>query len=162
MPTSELSTRFRRPTVPSAINRKNLWKAVKNILKAAAYIVIFLLINSFVFPQISSFLKGQPLSTLLTDSVTAFFVFSVLSALTSGTILQLPFSFARALVPIAFTVLAYENRVLTVNLGEIASSGSITFSIDIGTLLIFSLLLDLVLLAREILQILSFLNKRVV
>lgn len=61
----------------------------------------------------------------------------------------------------AFTVLSYENRVLTVNLGEIASSGSITFSIDIGTLLIFLLLLDLVLLAREILQILSFINKRV-
>lgn len=133
----------------------------KNVLKATAYIVIFLLINSFVFPQISSLIKGQSLAPLFIDSVTVFFIFSILGALTSGTILQPAFSFARALVPIAFTVLAYENHVLTITFGEAAASQSVTLSIDIGTLLIFLLLLDLILLARETLQLLGFINKRI-
>jgi hypothetical protein len=137
-------------------------RAAKNILKATIYLIAFLLIDHFIFPVVSSLIEGQPLSNLFTDSVTVFLIFSILSALASGTVLQPAFSFARALVPIAFTVLAYEDHVLTITLGEAAAPASVTLSVDIGTVLIFLLLLDLILLARETLQLLGSINKRVV
>lgn len=139
-----------------------MWRVVKNVLKALVYVIVFLLISSLLFPLISSLVNGQTLGALFEDSITAFFILSILSALTSGTILQIPFSFARALVPIVFTILAYENHVFTITFGQTATSESLTLSIDIGTLLLFMLLLDLVLLAREILQLLGSINKRVV
>jgi len=114
------------------------------------------------FPRISSLASGQPLIVVFENSVTAFFVLSALAALASGTILQVPFVFARALVPIAFTLLAYENPVLTITPQQTASPGLLSVQIDIGTLLIFLLLLNFVLLAKEVLQLVTFVNKRVV
>ena len=141
---------------------KNAWRIVKNVLKALVYVVVFLLISTLLFPLIWSLVKGQLLGVLLEDSITAFFIISILCALTSGTILQIPFSFARALVPIVFTILAYENHVLTITFGQTATSGPLTLSIDIGTLLLFMLLLDLVLLAREAVQLSGTIYKRVI
>jgi hypothetical protein len=139
-----------------------VWRVVKNVLKALVYVIAFLFISSLFFPLISSVVKGQMLGVLLEDSLTAFFILSILCALTSGTILQILFSFARALVPIVFTILAYENHVLTITFGQTATSGPLTLSIDIATLLLFMLLLDIVLLAIEALQISGTIYKRVI
>jgi hypothetical protein len=95
------------------------------------------------------------------NSISVFFVLSVLAALASGTVLQIPLGFARALVPIAFTLLAYQDPVLTINPPETAASGLLSVQIDIGSLLIFLLLLDLVLLAKEVLQLVTFASRRV-
>jgi hypothetical protein len=81
--------------------------------------------------------------------------------LASGTILQVPLVFARALVPIGFTLLALENPVLTITPQETGASGLLSVQIDVASLLIFLLLLDFVLLTKEVLQLVTFMNKRV-
>jgi hypothetical protein len=144
------------------INQKNLWRALKNSLKASFYAVLFLLISSLFFPLISNLVKGQTLGALFEYSITIFFILSIMCALTSGTLLQVPLSFAKTLTLMGFTILAYENRILTIGYEQAATSLHVTFSIDIGTLLMFMLLLDVVLLAKEVVQLLSSIHKRVV
>jgi hypothetical protein len=159
---AELAVRFVGPNRSSILSRENLRRAIKNVLIALVYAIVLLLISSLLFPFISNLVKGQTLGVLFEDSITAFFVLSILCALTSGTILQILFSFARTFAPMVFTVLAYENHILTITLSQTVTSGSLTLSVDIGTLLIFMLLLDLVLLAREVLQLLGSMHKRIV
>jgi hypothetical protein len=158
---AELSASLSKLTPSSIFNRKNLRRAAKNILRAVVYIIVFLLISRFVFPLIPSAIQGQSMGAIVENFITIFFILSVLSALTSGTILQVPLSFAKALVPLVFTVLALETPMLTIGLAQTTASSPLTLSIDTESLLIVLLLLDLVLLAKEVLQLISFAIKRV-
>jgi hypothetical protein len=139
----------------------NLRRAVENILKAAAFTIVYLILVTFVFPLVSNLASGQSLSVLFENSITVFYIFSVLAALASGTILQAPLDFAKTLVPVVFTLLAYENPVLTIKPQQAATSAILSVQIDIGSLLILLLLLDLILLAKGVLQLLTFVNRRV-
>jgi len=135
-------------------------RIVKASIKAVLYFVFLYILPKFLLSQMSELapelfaLYGQYLNVFV--GVVIFFV--VASELTSGTIFQHAFNIGKAIILIIFFVLALNGGIVTfdLNLGEMG----INIWADLRIYLAMLITIDLLGLAKSILQAINFLSEK--
>ena len=137
-------------------NRKHgIWKRVLRVLKTAAKVVIigiiYVLLSQVLAPA-SVMIPG--LQDMVATFLMVYAVLMVASDLTSGTILQHFFSAARS-----YFVIAY--LMFTLNSGFIELAyGNVSLIIDLRLFLMVAMLLELLGLAKSVIQAIDFMNEK--
>jgi len=135
-------------------------RIVKAAVKGAIYFALLYLVPTLLISQISRLVPdifadyGQLLG--LFAAVIIFFV--VASELTSRTIFQHAFNVGRALVLIVFFVLALNGGIVSLNLN--VENAPINIWADLRIYLVILITIDLIGLAKSILQAVNFLSER--
>jgi len=135
-------------------------RIVKATVKGAVYFVFLYLVPQLLISQMAEVAPelfagyGQLLG--LFAAVVIFFV--VASELTSGSIFQHAFNVGRALILIIFFVLALNGGIVSLNLN--VESVPINIWADLRIYLMMLITIDLIGLARSILQAVSFLSEK--
>jgi len=140
--------------------RKMLPRIVKASIKGLLYFVFLYVLPTFLISQVSEFAPelfagyGQLLGLFV--GVVIFFV--VASELTSGTIFQHAFNIGKAIILIMFFVLALTGGIvnLSLNLEEIR----ISIWADLRIYMAMLIIIDLMGLAKSILQAVNFLSEK--
>lgn len=140
--------------------RKMLPRIAKAAVKGMLYFVLLYVVPTFLISQASEFAPelfagyGQLLSVFV--AVVIFFV--VASELTSGTIFQYAFNVGKAIILIIFFVLALNGGIVNLNLNF--EGVSIGIWADLTIFLIALITIDLLGLAKSILQAVNFLSEK--
>jgi hypothetical protein len=146
---------------PKSFLRKMLPRIVKATLKAILYLIFLYVIPMMVVSQLSAMapeIFADYMNYL--NIFAAIVIFSVVaSELTAGTIFQHAFNIGRALVLIVFFVLALQGGIISQDIT--AESMRLHFLVDLRIYLAMLISIDLLNLAKSMLQAVSFLSERV-
>ena len=137
-------------------NKKHrIWKIVLRVLKTTAKVVIigiiYVLLSQVLAPA-SVMIPG--LQEMVATFLMVYAVLMVASDFTSGTILQHFFSAARSLFVIAYLMFTLNSGFL-----ELAY-GNMSLIIDLRLFLIVAMLLELLGLAKSVIQAINFMNEK--
>jgi len=143
-------------------HKKILFQILKKVAKATVLAIVFYI----VFPVLLSFIAGFPTGFMpseLLDNCTVFLqiymALIVASTLASDTILEPVFIFAKALAPIVTTLMSLDYAIITLPFGS--QEATVTVSINLQLAIMVILVISLINLAKTILQVLSFIQKRI-
>jgi len=150
---------FENQTVGSFI-RKILPRIVKAAVKAVLYFVFLYLMPTLLISQLSEFAPElfTSYSQLLSLFVAVVIFFVVASELTSGTIFQHAFNIGKAIILIIFYILALKGGTISLNLN--VESVPINIWADLRVYLMMLITIDLLGLAKSLLQAVNFLSEK--
>jgi hypothetical protein len=133
---------------------------MKAAVKAVLYFVLLYLVPSLLISQLSEFAPElfADYSQLLRLFVAVVIFFVVASELTSGTIFQHAFNIGKAIILIVFFVLALGGGIISLNLNF--ESVPINIWADIRVYLMMLITIDLLGLAKSVLQAVNFLSEK--
>jgi hypothetical protein len=135
-------------------------RIVKATVKGVVYFILLYAVPRFFVSQLSEvapeLVAGYAQLLGLFAAVVIFFV--VASELTSGTIFQHAFNVGKAIILLIFFVLALNGGIVSLSLN--LESIPIKILVDLRTYLIMLITIDLIGLARSILQAVSFLSEK--
>jgi len=140
--------------------KKMLPRIAKAVIKSLFYFILLYVLPMLLISQVSAFAPElfadyrQVLSVFV--AVVIFFV--VASELTAGTILQHAFNIGKAIILIVFFILALNGGIVTLNLDF--EGTPINIWADLRIFLIILITIDLLGLAKSILQAVNFLSER--
>ncbi len=139
--------------------RRPLWRIVPRVAKAAAWAAFYIiLLNSLPLKSLPAEVLGE-LAGFAQNLIIILLVFAVAGSLTSGTILAYAFGFAKGLTLIAFTWITLNGGLLTLTFPS--GGGAVTFTLDFTVYLTMFLLAELLGVARNVVQALDLLSRRV-
>jgi len=135
-------------------------KIVKAMIKGALWFVFLYVLPTLILSSLLSFLPegahgilyGYEQLLMVFAVITVFFV--VASELTSGTIFQHMFNIGKTLILMVFIVLALEGGIISIDFQNI------NIVADLTVILILLLAIDLVGLAKSVLQAVNFLSEK--
>ena len=132
----------------------------KAAVKAVLYFVLLYLVPSILISQLAEFAPDlfANYSQLLRLFVAVVIFFVVASELTSGTIFQHAFNIGKAIILIIFYVLALDGGIISLNLN--LESVPINIWADLRVYLMMLITIDLLGLAKSLLQALNFLSEK--
>jgi hypothetical protein len=130
---------------------KILVKALKATVKGVIIYAIYFVLSLFLAP-ISEFIPG--FQQMIETFVMIYIVFVVIAELTSDSILQHFFNGAKALFVIAYLMLSLRTGIFGFTLQ------SVNLLIDFRLFLMVAVLLELVTLAKSMLQAVDYMNER--
>jgi hypothetical protein len=138
-------------------NKKHIiWKNVLRVLNTAAKVVIlgiiYVLLSQVLAPA-SVIIPG--LQNMVATFIIVYAVLMVVSDLTSGTILQHFFSAAKSLFVIAYLMFSLNKGILGYTFGNVS------LIIDVRLFLVVAMLLELLGLAKSVVQAINFMNEKV-
>lgn len=141
--------------------RRMLPRIIKAVIMGLLYFVLFYAVPMLLVSQVSRFAPelfsdyGQIVT--LFAAVVIFFV--VAGEITSGTIFQHAFSIGRALILIIFFVVALDGGIVKLNV-DVIENMPINITADLRVYLMMLIVIDLIGLAKSVLQALNFLSER--
>lgn len=151
---------FKDQTAKSFL-RKMLPRVVKATIKAVLYFIFLYIIPMMIVSQLSA--MAPEIFADYMDYLgifAAIVIFSVVaSELTAGTIFQHAFNIGRALVLIIFFVLALQGGIISQDIT--VESMHLYFLVDLRIYLAMLISIDLLNLAKSLLQAIHFLSERV-
>jgi len=135
-------------------------RVVGAAIKAILYFVFLYVVPMFFVSQVSGFASElfADYAQLLGLYVTVVIVFVVAGELTSGTIFQYAFNIGKAIILIVFFVLALNGGIVNLNLN--LESAHMNIQADLRIYLAILITIDLVGLAKSILQAINFLSEK--
>jgi len=136
-------------------------RIIKATIKAVLYFIFLYVIPLMIVSQLSA--VAPELFATYTDYLAIFaaiIIFSVVaSELTAGTIYQHAFNIGRAIVLIVFFILALQGGIISQDIS--VSSIRLHFVVDLRIYLAMLISIDLLNLAKSMLQAINFLSERV-
>ena len=140
--------------------RKMLPRIAKAAAKAVLYFVFLYLVPIVLVSQLSEFAPElfANYTQLLSLFVAVVIFFVVASELTSGTIFQHAFNIGKAIILIIFYVLALNGGIISMNLN--IESVPINIWADLRIYLMMLITIDLLGLAKGVLQAVNFLSEK--
>jgi len=135
-------------------------RIVKAVVKAVLYFVFLYLVPTMLISQVSEVAPQlfRDYSQLLTLFVSVVIFFVVASELTAGTIFQHAFNIGKAIILIIFFILALNGGIINMNLN--LEGVPINIWADLRIYLIMLITIDLLGLAKSVLQAVNFLSER--
>lgn len=135
-------------------------RIAKGAVKAVLYFIFLYLVPTMLISQLSEFAPElfANYSQLLRLFVAVVIFFVVASELTSGTIFQHAFNIGKAISLIIFYVLALNGGIISLNLN--IESVSINIWADLRVYLMMLITIDLLGLAKSLLQAINFLSEK--
>ena len=151
---------FENQTAKSFL-RKMLPRIVKATVKAVLYFILLYFIPTLIVSQLSAM---APEIFGVYENYLAIFaaivIFTVVaSELTAGTIFQHVFNIGRALILIVFFILALQGGIISQDIA--VEPVRLHFIVDLRVYLAMLISIDLLSLAKSMLQAVSFLSERV-
>jgi hypothetical protein len=144
-----------------SLARKLLPRIAKAAIKGIIYFALFYLLPTFLVSQLSRF--APQLFTQYEQTVTilaaVLIFFVVASELTSGTIYQHALNIGKALILIIFFVFALNGGIVKFDI-DITGSQRVNFVADLRVFLSMLIAIDLLGLAKSVLQAVNFLSER--
>jgi hypothetical protein len=143
-----------------SLARKIAPRIAKAVIKGLLYFIFLYLIPTYFIAQLAQFSPQLFVSygQLLKVFVTVIIFFVVASELTAGTIFQHAFNIGRALILILFILLALQGGI--VNLTFQIENQPLNIVADLRIYLLMLITIDLLGLARSILQAVNFLSQQ--
>jgi nitrate/nitrite transporter NarK len=136
-------------------------RVAKATIKGLLFLLLFYIIPMFFLSQVAGF--APQLSEDFQQRVAVFaaiaIFFAVATELTSGTIYQHALSIGRALILIVYFVIALEGGILKMDL-DIIEGQQVSIMADLRTYLMILISIDLLGLAKSVLQMVNFLSER--
>ena len=141
--------------------RRTLPRITKALVKGLLYFVLFYALPTFLVRQVSGFAPQlfADYGQLVTLFAAVVIFFAVTAELTSGTIYQHALNIGKALILIMFFVLALDGGIMKFNL-DIMEGQSIGIMADLRVYLMMLVAIDLLGLARSVLQTVKFLSDK--
>ena len=135
-------------------------RIAKAAVKAVLYFIFLYLVPSMLISKLSEFAPElfANCSQLLRLFVAVVIFFVVASELTSGTIFQHAFNIGKAIILIIFYVLALNGGIISLNLN--LESVPINIWADLRVYLMMLITIDLLGLAKSLLQAVNFLSEK--
>ena len=130
---------------------RNVLKVVKAAVKATIVIVIYAILIQFLAP-ISSIIPT--LQQMIQTFIIVYVVLMIISDLASGTLFQHVFNAAKALFVMIYTVF-----FLNAGIFEFTSAG-LSLTVDLRLFLVIAMMLELLGLAKAVLQAINYVNER--
>lgn len=141
--------------------RKMMPRVAKATIKGLLFLLLFYIIPMFFLSQVAGF--APQLSEDFQQRVAVFaaiaIFFAVATELTSGTIYQHALNIGRALILIVYFVIALEGGILKMDL-DIIEGQQVSIMADLRTYLMILISIDLLGLAKSVLQMVNFLSER--
>ena len=141
--------------------RKITPRVAKATIKGMLFLLLFYIIPMFFLSQVAGF--APQLSEDFQQRVAVFaaiaIFFAVTTELTSGTIYQHALNIGRALILIVYFVIALDGGILKMDL-DIIEGQVVSIVADLRTYLIILISIDLLGLAKSVLQMVNFLSER--
>ena len=136
-------------------------RVAKALAKGLVYFVLFYALPMFLVRQVSGFAPGffADYEQLVTLFAAVIIFFAVATELTSGTIYQHALNIGKALILIMFVVLAFDGGIMKLDL-DIAEGQRIGIIADLRVYLMMLVAIDLLGLARSVLQAVNFLSDK--
>jgi hypothetical protein len=131
--------------------RKNMRKIVKAAVKATIVIVIYAILIQFLAP-VSSMIPG--LQQMIQTFIIVYVALMIISDLASGTFFQHVFNAARAMFVMIYLVFFMNEGIFEY------TSGSLSLTVDLRLFLVISMMLELLGLAKSVLQAINFVSER--
>lgn len=140
--------------------RKMLPRIAKAVVKAVLYFIFLYLVPTMLVSQLSEFAPElfANYSQLINLFAAVVIFFVVASELTSGTIFQHAFNIGKAIILIIFYVLALNGGIISLNLNF--ESVPINIWADLRIYLMMLITIDLLGLAKSVLQAVNFLSEK--
>jgi len=141
--------------------KRMLPRVIKAVIKGILYFAIFYLLPMLFVSQMSEFapqLFGEYRQTVTVFAAIIIF-FVVASELTSGTIFQHALNIGKALILIIFFVLALNGGILKLDL-DVMELARLRIVADLRVYLLMLIAIDLLGLARSVMQAVNFLSER--
>jgi len=143
------------------MTRKMLPRVAKATVKGLLYLLVFYIIPMFFLSQVAGF--APQLSQDFQQRVAIFaaitIFFAVAAELTSGTIYQHGLNIGRALILIIYFVIALDGGILKMDI-DITDGQKVSIIADLRTYLMILISIDLLGLAKSVLQMVNFLSER--
>jgi hypothetical protein len=143
------------------MTRKMLPRVAKAIIKGFLYLLVFYIVPMFFLSQVAGF--APQLSQDFQQRVAIFaaiaIFFAVAAELTSGTIYQHGLNIGRALILIIYFVIALDGGILKMDI-DITDGQKVSIIADLRTYLMILISIDLLGLAKSVLQMVNFLSER--
>lgn len=143
-----------------SLARKILPRIAKAAIKAVLYLALTYIIPMFLISRISQFapeiLTGYGQFLGLFTGIILFFV--IASELTSGAVLQHALNFGKALVLIMFFLIALNGGIMSFNMNF--GGQPIGIWVDLRVFLLMLITIDLLGLAKSMLQAVNFLSEK--
>lgn len=141
--------------------RRMLPKIAKAVVKGLLYFVLLYMVPMFLISQVAGpapafFGDYQQILTVFAALV---IFFAVAGELTSGTIYQHALNIGKALILIIFFVLALNGGIVSMDL-EVMEGQQISIMADLRIFLMMLIAIDLLGLAKSVLQAVNFLSEK--
>ncbi len=141
--------------------RKMMPRVAKATIKGLLFLLLFYVIPMFFLSQVAGF--APQLSEDFQQRVAVFaaiaIFFAVATELTSGTIYQHALNIGRALILVVYFVIALEGGIVKMDL-DIIEGQQVSIMADLRTYLMILISIDLLGLAKGVLQMVNFLSER--
>ena len=140
--------------------RKMLPRIAKAVIKGLLYFVLLYVVPMFLVSQVSAFAPGlfADYGQVVTVFAAVIIFFAVASELTSGTIFQHAFNIGKALILIIFFIVALDGGIVRLDL-NIMEGLPISIVADLRVYLMMLIAIDLLGLAKSVLQAIYFLSE---
>jgi len=140
--------------------RKMLPRIVKAVIKGLLYFVLLYVVPMFLVSQASAFAPRlfSDYGQVVTLFAAVVIFFAVASELTSGTIFQHALNIGKALILIIFFVVALGGGIVRLDL-NIQEGLPISIVADLSVYLMMLIAIDLMGLAKSVLQAINFLSE---
>ena len=140
--------------------RKMLPRIVKAVIKGLLYFVLLYVVPMFLVSQVSAFAPSlfADYGQVVTLFAAVIIFFAVASELTSGTIFQHAFNIGKALILIIFFIVALDGGIVRLDL-NIMEGLPISIVADLRVYLLMLIAIDLLGLAKSVLQAIYFLSE---
>jgi hypothetical protein len=136
-------------------------RVAKATIKGLLYLFLFYIIPMFILSQVARFapelFEDFQQRVAIFAGLAVFFV--VATELTSGTIYQHGLNIGRALILIIYFVIALDGGIMKMNL-DIIEGQQVSIMADLRTYLMILISIDLLGLAKNVLQMVNFLSER--
>ncbi len=136
-------------------------RVAKATIKGLLFLLLFYVIPMFFLSQVAGF--APQLSEDFQQRVAVFaaiaIFFAVATELTSGTIYQHALNIGRALILVVYFVIALEGGLVKMDL-DIIEGQQVSIMADLRTYLMILISIDLLGLAKSVLQMVNFLSER--
>jgi len=136
-------------------------RVIKAVIKGLLYVVLMYVVPMFLISLVSGFAPEvfSDYGQVVTLFAAVLIFFAVASELTSGTIFQHALNIGKALILIVFLVVALDGGVVKMNL-SIAEGLPLSITADLRVYLLMLIAIDLMGLARSVLQAVNFLSEK--
>jgi hypothetical protein len=131
--------------------RKWLFTIAKAAIKTAVVCIIYVIVSRLLAP-VSSFIPN--LQQMIENFVIVYVVLMVISELASGTVFQYIFSASRSGFVIAYLIVSLNSGIFNYTFGKVS------LMVDLRAFLIIVMLLELVGLARSVIQEIDFVSQK--
>jgi len=142
--------------------RKMVPRIAKAVIKGLLYFVLLYVVPMFLVSQASAFAPRlfSDYAQVVTLFAAVIIFFAVASELTSGTIFQHALNIGKALILIIFFVVALDGGIVRLDL-NIQEGFPISIIADLRVYLMMLIAIDLMGLAKSVLQAINFLSETV-